>query len=148
MILKKKIYYLLVIQVFGKTFLTNCIAKELLNKRKTVLYQTAPNMMDNIISYRFGNKDLKNYYDDLLNVDLLIIDDLGTESINNVKLSELFNILNSRLLNQNNKITKTLISTNLSLESIFKTYDERIISRIMGYYTKCRFFGDDLRLKK
>ena len=50
------------IQVFGKTYLSNCIAKEILDNNKTVLYQTAPNMLDNIISYRFGNNDLKNYY--------------------------------------------------------------------------------------
>ncbi len=130
----------------GKTYLSNCIAKELLNNKKTVLYQTASNMMDNIISYKFGNKDLKDFYVDLLNVDLLIIDDLGTESINNIKLCELFNVLNSRILN-NNKITKTLISTNLSIQSIFNTYDERIISRLLGYYNICRFFGDDLRFK-
>ena len=53
----KKIYYLLEIQVFGKTYLSNCIAKEILDNNKTVLYQTAPNMLDNIISYRFGNND-------------------------------------------------------------------------------------------
>lgn len=130
----------------GKTYLSNCIAKEILSNKKTVLYQTASNMMDNIISYKFGNKDLKNFYEDLLNVDLLIIDDLGTESINNTKLCELFNVLNSRILN-NTKITKTLISSNLSIQSIFNTYDERIISRLLGYYNICRFFGDDLRFK-
>lgn len=132
----------------GKTFISNCIAKEILKNKKTVLYQTAPNMIDNIISYRFGNNDLKNYYEYLLNVDLLIIDDLGTESINNMKLSELFNIINTRILNQNNNISKTLISTNLSLQNIFNTYDERIFSRFVGYYNIYRFFGDDLRIKK
>ena len=78
-------------------------------------------------------------YNDLLTVDLLIIDDLGTESSNNMKFSELFNILNTRLLNQNNHITKTIISTNLSLNHLFKTYDERIFSRLVGYYNICRF---------
>lgn len=130
----------------GKTYLSNCIAKEILNAKKTVLYQTSSNMMDNIISYKFGNNTLKSFYENLLNVDLLIIDDLGTESINNIKLCELFNVLNSRILN-NNKITKTLISSNLSIQSIFNTYDERIISRLIGYYDICRFFGDDLRFK-
>ena len=144
----KKIYYLLEIQDFGKTYLSNCIAKELLTNKKTVLYQTAPNMLDNIISYRFGNNDLKDFYKNLLDVDLLIIDDLGTESMNSIKFTELFNVLNSRLLNQNNKITKTIISTNLSLQNILKTYDERIFSRIVGYYNICKFFGDDLRFKK
>ena len=105
----KKIYYLLEIQVFGKTYLSNCIAKEILDNNKTVLYQTAPNMLDNIISYRFGNNDLKNYYKNLLDVDLLIIDDLGTESKNDIKFTELFNIINTRSLNENNKITKIKI---------------------------------------
>lgn len=131
----------------GKTFLTNCIANELLKQGKTVLYQTAPVMLDTIIDYRFGKNNNFNY-NDLLNVDLLIIDDLGTESLNNMKFSELFNILNTRLLNQNNHITKTIISTNLSLNNLFKTYDERIFSRLVGYYNICRFFGDDLRYKK
>ena len=131
----------------GKTFLTNCIANELLKQGKTVLYQTAPVMLDTIIDYRFGKNNNFNY-NDLLNVDLLIIDDLGTESLNNMKFSELFNILNTRLLNQNNHITKTIISTNLSLNNLFKTYDERIFSRLVGYDNICRFFGDDLRYKK
>ena len=132
----------------GKTFLSNCIAKEILKNKKTVLYQTSSNMIDNIISYRFGNNELKGYYEDLLNVDLLIIDDLGTESINNMKLSELFNIINTRILNQKNKTCKTIISTNLSLQNILNTYDERIFSRFVGYYNIYKFFGDDIRLKK
>ena len=131
----------------GKTYLTNCIANELLKQGKTVLYQTAPVMLDSIIDYRFGKNNEFNY-NDLLNVDLLIIDDLGTESSNNMKFSELFNILNTRLLNQNNHVTKTIISTNLSLNHLFKTYDERIFSRLVGYYNICRFFGEDLRYKK
>lgn len=131
----------------GKTYLTNCIANELLKQGKTVLYQTAPVMLDSILDYRFGKNNDFNY-NDLLNVDLLIIDDLGTESSNNMKFSELFNILNTRLLNQNNHITKTIISTNLSLNHLFKTYDERIFSRLVGYYNICRFFGEDLRYNK
>ena len=79
----------------GKTFLSSCIANELLKKDKTVLYQTASVMLDTIISYRFGKPNVsKDIYDYLLNVDLLIIDDLGTEGVNNMKLVELFNILN------------------------------------------------------
>lgn len=106
-------------------------------------------MLDTIIDYRFGKDDSsKNIYDNLLNVDLLIIDDLGTECMNSMKFSELFNIINSRLLNSNNKITKTIISTNLSLQNLFSTYDERIVSRIVGNYNICYFFGDDIRFKK
>lgn len=132
----------------GKTFLSNCIANELLKKGKTVLYQTAPVMLDTIIDYRFNKNTSSNIYDNILDVDLLIIDDLGTECMNSMKFSELFNVINTRLLNQNNHITKTIISTNLSLQDLSQKYDERIFSRFVGYYSICRFFGEDIRFKR
>ena len=135
----------------GKTYMTNCIANDLLKKGKTVLYQTAPVLLENIIDNKFNKYKTNNTNDfnnQVLNLDLLIIDDLGTECINNMKLSELFTILNSRSLNLNNKITKTIISTNLSIEKIFSVYEERIGSRIAGFYDIYYFFGDDLRLMK
>lgn len=129
----------------GKTFLSSCIANELLKQGKTVLYQTASVMLDTIIDYRFGKStSSRDIYDYLLNVDLLIIDDLGTEGTNQMKLVELFNILNSRLLNSK-KVTKTIISTNLSLQALFENYDERIVSRIVGNYDICYFCGEDIR---
>lgn len=129
----------------GKTFLSSCIANELISKGKTVLYQTAPIMLDTIIDYKFG-KSNNDIVKSINNVDLLIIDDLGTETKNNLKITELFTIINSRLLNQNNRITKTIISTNLSLQNLYTTYEERILSRIIGNYTACYFFGDDIRI--
>ncbi len=132
----------------GKTFLSNCIANELLKKGKTILYQTAPVMLDTIIDYRFNKNDNLNIYQNILDVDLLIIDDLGTEYMNSMKFAELFNVINTRLLNQNNHITKTIISTNLNLKDLSQKYDERIFSRFVGYYNICRFFGDDIRFKK
>ena len=68
--------------------------------------------------------------------------------MNNLKFSELFTLLNTRLLNQNNKITKTIISTNLSLDDLASKYVDRIISRFIGNYNVCYFFGDDIRLKR
>lgn len=84
----------------------------------------------------------------LLSVDLLVIDDLGTENLNSLKFSELFTILNTRLLNQSQKITKTIISTNLDLNNLAETYGERLISRFIGNYNICYFFGDDIRFIK
>lgn len=131
----------------GKTFLSGCIANELLKRGKNVLYQTAPVMLDTIIDFRFGKTD-NSIYNNLLDVDLLIIDDLGTECMNNMKFTELFTVLNTRLLNSNNKVTKTIISTNLNIQNLFKNYDERIVSRLIGNYNICRFFGDDIRFMK
>ena len=130
--------------------MSNCIANELLKKGKTVLYQTSPVLLESVIDYKMSkNKNTTdNIYNSVLNCDLLIIDDLGTESLNSMKLSELFTIINTRILNLNNKITKTLISTNLDINDIFKIYEERIGSRIIGYYDIYRFFGDDLRFKR
>lgn len=133
----------------GKTFLSNCIASELLKQGKTVLYQTSPNMLDAIINYKFDKPISScNIYENILNVDLLIIDDLGTECMNSMKFTELFNIINSRLLNQHNHITKTIISTNLTLKDLHENYDGRIFSRLIGHYNICKFFGDDIRFLK
>ena len=130
--------------------MSNCIARELLKKGKTVLYQTAPVLLESVIDYKLNKQ--KNYSDNIidsiLETDLLIIDDLGTESLNSMKLSELFNIINTRILNLNQKITKTIISTNLNIKDIFNNYEERIGSRIAGYYDIYCFFGDDIRFKK
>lgn len=130
--------------------MSNCIAQELLKKGKTVLYQTAPVLLESVIDYKMSKQKNANdnIYQSVLNVDLLIIDDLGTESLNSMKLSELFTILNTRILNLNHKTTKTIISTNLSIKDIFNSYEERIGSRIAGYYDIYYFFGDDLRFKK
>ncbi len=144
------IYCLQVLLVYGKTFMSNCIASELLNSGRNVIYQTAPVLLETVIDYKMNK--LKNFdnsfYKSILETDLLIIDDLGTESQNSMKMSELFTIINTRILNLNHKITKTIISTNLDINDIFKIYGERIGSRIVGNYDIYYFFGDDLRFKK
>lgn len=129
----------------GKTYLSNAIVSKLLEKGYTVLYQTAPVMLDTLISKMFKNDS--SFSENLLNVDLLVIDDLGTETMNSMKFTELYKIINTRLLNQNGKITKTIISTNLDLQGLYNTYDERLVSRFIGHYDIYRFFGDDIRFK-
>ncbi len=131
----------------GKTFLSNSIAKKAMENGYTVLYQTAPVLMDTILDSKFSynKEDLnKEKYYRIFDVDILIIDDLGTETLNNNKFTELFNIINTRLL----KDKKTVISTNLTLNELGQEYDERIISRLIGNYIICKFVGDDIRLKK
>lgn len=131
----------------GKTFLANAIAKEVLSQGKTVVYQTAPILMDKIIEYKFNfDKTVndKQEYNKIFDVDLLVIDDLGTETMSNNKFTELFNIINTRLL-RNKKI---IISTNLTLNELYKQYDERVMSRLIGNFTICKFIGEDIRLKK
>lgn len=130
----------------GKTFLSSCIASELINSGYTVLYQTAPLLLDSIFEYKYDkNNANKALYNNFFDVNLLIIDDLGTENLTAAKFQELFTLLNARLLKPN---TKTIISTNLSLEEFHKNYDLRMLSRIIGNYNICRFYGKDIRLLK
>ena len=133
----------------GKTFISNCIVNELLKLGKTVMYQTAPVMLDNLIADLFAKPENQSGISkNLLEVDLLVIDDLGTETMNSMKFTELYKIINTRLLNQRGKSLKTIISTNLDLQGLFNTYDERLVSRFIGYYDIYRFYGDDIRLKR
>lgn len=128
----------------GKTFLCNCIAKDLLDKGHTVLYQTAFRIIDTISNYRFSNPktdQMKFNYNLLITADLLIIDDLGTEMINSFSNTEIFNIVNSRLLQGK----KTIISTNFNPSQISDNYSERIASRLFGHYEFIAFVGSDLR---
>lgn len=125
----------------GKTFLANCIAKSLLDKGKIVVYQTAFKIFEILEDIRFHNQQDKGKYQLLFDADLLIIDDLGTEITNTFTNSELFNIINSRLLA--NK--KTIISTNLSPKDFGSRYDDRIGSRLFSHYTLLKFYGQDLR---
>lgn len=128
----------------GKTFLCNCIAKALLDKNYTVLYQTSFRIIDTISHYRFSNKktqDMKFKYDMLIACDLLIIDDLGTEMINSFSTTEIFNIINTRLLEDK----KTIISTNFTPVQLRENYSDRITSRLFGNYDFIPFYGKDLR---
>ena len=125
----------------GKTFLANCIAKSLLDKGKVVIYQTSFKIFELLEEIRFQNSRNKEQADLLFEADLLIIDDLGTEMTNTFTNSELFNIINSRLLS--NK--KTIISTNLTPKEIMDRYDDRIFSRLFSRFTALKFYGKDLR---
>lgn len=137
----------------GKTFLANCIAIELMNLGYSVLYQTAPALFNTIYEYRYkyGRDDVyeNSVYKSILDTDLLIIDDLGTESPSATRYAELLNIIDTRYANDKRKPCKTIISTNIDLKKLFEYYDERVVSRIIGSFDIFRFAGDDIRrLKK
>jgi DNA replication protein DnaC len=126
----------------GKTFLSHCITKELIDKGYFVVYKTSEELIKALKEIRFNNDT--SLEELLINCDLLIIDDLGTEQISDFTKTELFNLLNTKLLKQK----KMLVSTNLALDSLLNTYSERITSRLLGNFTLCKFFGDDIRVKK
>lgn len=133
----------------GKTFLANCIAKELLDRGYTVIYLTAFRLFDILEKNKFGKDEEINYiastqFEYILDCDLLIIDDLGTELVNSFTASQFYLIINERLLRQKS----TIISTNLSHDNLNVNYGERVYSRLISKYSIRRIVGEDIRLHK
>lgn len=129
----------------GKTFLTHCIARELIEQAYSVIYVTAFQLFELFGKHSFRpSEDDGELYEYIFDCDLLIIDDLGTELTNSFVSSELFLCLNERLLSGRS----TIISTNLSLNMLSATYSERTFSRISSKYTMLKLFGEDIRIRK
>ena len=129
----------------GKTFLSNCIAKALLDRCFSVIYFTSFELFDIFEKNVFDrDQDVSEIHHHIFDCDLLIIDDLGTELSNSFTVSRLFLCINERLL----RGKSTVISTNLSMKQLAETYSERTFSRISSNYTLLKFFGDDIRIKK
>ena len=131
----------------GKTFLSNCIARELIRRYYSVVYLTATDMFDILAGSRFnGNDDdeAKDRAAYILDCDLLIIDDLGTELTNSFVSSQLFLCINERIMRRKS----TIISTNLKLENFSDTYSERTFSRIASNYRMVKLEAKDIRIQK
>ena len=131
----------------GKSFLSICIAKEILEKGHSVLYFSAASLFSLIQTNTYDFKkseELRSLYDDLYNTELLIIDDLGTEHVSNTSIPQLFTCINERL----NRNKSTIITTNFSLDDIKSMYSERVSSRIASSYHLCKLTGKDIRIMK
>ena len=130
----------------GKTFLTNCIAKALIDQYQSVIYLSSNDLFDVFSKNKFHydtEEEMKDMYQYILDCDLLIIDDLGTELNNTFVSSQLFYCINERLLRKKS----TIISTNLSMTMLRDTYSDRISSRIISQYSIIPLYGDDIRTK-
>lgn len=131
----------------GKTFLSNCIAKELIDTGHSVVYLTAFQLFDLLSKTTFGTgpeEAAAGGYSYILSCDLLIIDDLGTELVNSFTVSQFFLCINERILRQKS----TLISSNLDVEALRNIYSERTFSRIISNYNIRQLPGKDIRIKK
>ncbi|MCI8418085.1 MAG: ATP-binding protein [Lachnospiraceae bacterium] len=132
----------------GKTFLCNCIAKELMDRCFSVVYLTAFELFDLLANALFDRGEnaaaYQQSYPYIFSCDLLIIDDLGTELNNSFVSSQLFLCINERIL----KRRATIISSNLGLEALRDAYSERTLSRITSCYTIWQLPGMDIRIKK
>ena len=130
----------------GKTFISSCIAKALIDSSHSVLYHTAAGLFSALEKRRFGTGDRdvsRKEEEHIFECDLLIIDDLGSEFYTQFTASSLFNIINERQLAGRS----TVISTNLSFDEIIYNYSERTYSRICKYYDLFKIIGSDLRIR-
>lgn len=129
----------------GKTHLSLAIANVVINKGYSVVYGTSQNILSDLQNENFGRNDNLRYYERaVLNCDLLIIDDLGTEFKSAYTVACLYNIINSRLSAK----LPTIISTNFTLDELEDKYDQRITSRITGEYSQLVLVGNDIRYIK
>ena len=131
----------------GKSFLSACMAKELMDLNHSVIYFSAISIFEELARGTFDAKakeDLYNLYEYIYNCDLLIIDDLGTELTNSFVSNQLFACINERSLRKKS----TVISTNLTLQQIRDRYSDRVFSRIVSGYTACKLSGRDIRILK
>ncbi len=130
----------------GKTFLSTCIAKELISKQHSVIYETAYKTFSMLEELKFKKSDneekLKFKVEKLYSCDLLILDDLGSEFTTQYTTASLFDIINSRLISGK----KTLINTNLSMSELGEKYGERVVSRLYGHFKFLQFIGSDIRI--
>ena len=130
----------------GKTFLSSCIAKEFLDSGHFVLYLTANRICTIIDDAKFRHEQPEHgeYLAMINECDLLIIDDLGTEYTFGYPQSQLFDILETRMLSGK----RTVISTNMDLGELNQKYSPRLVSRILGNFEIFVFRGNDLRYQQ
>lgn len=127
----------------GKTHMSLAIANTVIQKGFGVVYCSVNNIITKLEREHFGRDD-GDTGKSLLECDLLILDDLGTEFRSAFSSAEIYNIVNTRLMTQR----PTIISTNLSIQELQERYTERFASRIMGDYVRVAFCGRDNRLQK
>lgn len=130
----------------GKTFLSCCVAKELLERDYSVMFFSAVELFRKIlllIDYT-DNTKLNNFFDSIYQCDLLVIDDLGTENSTDYFKTNLCDIINTRIEMEKPMI----ITTNLNMEGIRERYTDRVFSRIFGNYDSYKFMGRDIRIQQ
>lgn len=125
----------------GKTHLSLAIANVVARKGYNIVYGSAQNILSGLEREKFGGNNSGEEETRVLNCDLLIIDDLGSEFTNTFGTAEIYNIINTRI----NLDKPVIISTNLSEVEFEKRYSQRVLSRIIGNYTSLSFAGKDIR---
>lgn len=128
----------------GKTYLSACIARVVADRGFSVSYESAPNLFTKLEKNRFNpDPETRSQLDEIMESDLLILDDLGTELPGNFVTAALYTLLNDRLLAGKPMI----ISTNLNAQELAQRYSPQIASRLQGNFKQKIFLGEDIRVR-
>ena len=128
----------------GKTHISLAIAKTVQQKGFNVVYMSAPDLFTSLEKQRFNQETPEQSIENILSCDLLVIDDLGAEFTTSFTVSALYNIVNTRILDEK----PTIITANFAPSEISQRYSNRIASRLLGCYEHLRFCGNDIRILK
>jgi len=125
----------------GKTHLSLAIANVVAEKGYRVIYDTAHNILSSLEREKFSYSNTGEREKEILDCDLLIIDDLGSEFSTQFTVAAIYNIVNTRI----NRSKPVIISTNLTEKELEEKYTQRVTSRIIGNYVSLLFIGKDIR---
>jgi DNA replication protein DnaC len=129
----------------GKTFLSACVARTVADRGYSVMYETASHLFAKLEQARFNStEETRREAEKLIQCDLLILDDLGTEMPGQFVTASLYSLLNDRLLAGKNMV----ISTNLNVDELARRYSPQIASRLRGSFSLLTFVGEDIRILK
>ena len=132
----------------GKTHLAAAIANKLIENDKIVLIDRLTNLLDRIRETYENNTKSENELIELYsNVDMLIIDDLGTEKISNWALEKLYTIIQNRYENGLPIIITTRFNKEGLIERFSYSKDQELVDAIISkLYQMC--FGIKLKSMK
>lgn len=129
----------------GKTHLSIAAANAVIERGFGVFYSSADYLLTKLERERFGRSGNNyKYYDAIEECDLLVLDDLGTEFLNQFGKAAIYDIINTRILAKK----PVIINTNLFMDELAERYTPRISSRLIGNYTSLLFDGSDIRQQK
>ena len=141
----------------GKTFLSAIIAQEFVKKGHSVIFGDVPSLLDDLKStFDSKNKSLDDLMESLTTADLLVLDDLGTESPTDWAVERIYLIINQRY----NAEKPLIVTSNFKLSEVGQRLNEpkksenkfpsvtgkRIVSRLAQMCKRIEIKGRDRRI--
>lgn len=127
----------------GKSHLAASISRNVLEIPVDTIFMPVPRLLTKIKS-TFGNRSYEteaSIIDQLSNVSLLILDDIGSENSTDWVDEKIFEIIDNRIGKH------TIYTSNLPPKDLQQILGGRIFSRLMEDIQPVKMYGEDYRLK-